>query len=150
MTSDQRPGTGPTSVPRFTGSAGDRPRAVVEDADPAGRRNAERELRRAGYEVLGCCGPETLARRRCPVEEGEACPAISDADLVITTLRDATGRLPRVLRRLRETHADVPTVVRAPAPVAHGLRHELVGCDVHPVRTPIRDVLEARGAPAGE
>jgi hypothetical protein len=146
MGTDDREQGRPARVPQFT-SGGDRPRAVVEDADPTGRRATERELRREGWEVLGCCGPETLARRRCPVEEGRGCPAVRDADLVVTTLRDERGRLPGVLRGLRETHAEVPVIVRAPAHVAHARRRDLEGCEVHPVRTPVRDVLAARAAP---
>lgn len=118
------------AVPQFTVRRTDRPRVLVEDADLDARRDLERRLRGEDYEVIGCCGPETLSRRRCPIEERGVCPAVAEADVVVTTLRDDTARQADVLAGIRAQHPQLPVVVRASGPVAHRLRHLLDGCEV--------------------
>lgn len=141
--------TSPAAVPAFT-TRRTRPRVVVEDRDLVSRRTLERRLRAEGYDVVGCCGPESLSRRRCPLEEGGTCAAIAEADVVVTALRSDTDRQPRVLAGIREQHPDLPVVVRAPAPVAHRLRDLLDGCSVQgpadDVAAEVAATLDARGS----
>lgn len=138
-------GPPPAAVPQFT-SRRTRPRAVVEDRDVVARRELERRLRSEGYDVVGCCGPESLSRRRCPVEERGICPAIAEADVVVTTLRSDTDRQPRVLAGTRAAHPETPVVVRTASPVAHRLRDVLEGCQVHGLHD---DVIPSVAAAAG-
>lgn len=136
----------PTFTPRENSS---RPRAVVEDRDPHARHATERRLRSEGYDVVGCCGPESLSRRRCPLEEGSSCPAIDAADVVVVSLRSDTDRQPRVLAGIRERRPDLPVVVRASTRVAHRFREALDGCSVEPltedVTAPVAAALAAQG-----
>ena len=143
-----RPTSGPpAAVPQFTVRHSGRPRVLVEDTELGPRRELERRLRKEGYDVVGCCGPETLSRQRCPIEELGPCPAVSEADVVVTVLRDDTDRLPQVLAGIRAQHPEVPVVVRAPGPIAHSQRHRLQGCEVQSLTddpvAPVAAALEA-------
>ena len=70
-------------------------------------------LRRLGYRVEQCAGP---AKSACPVMQGERCPAVERADILVydvwaTTDNDG-GR--RLIEELRELYPDVPVVLTAP------------------------------------
>jgi hypothetical protein len=51
-------------------------------------------LRAAGYEVATCTGPETddASRVRCPLLEGNPCPLVRGADVVLSTCELAHSR----------------------------------------------------------
>jgi hypothetical protein len=111
---------------------GARPHVVIEDAELPAARLSARSLRRAGFDVTLCGGPELLSRRRCPLEEGTTCPAIADADVVVASLGQDTLRQTTVVAELRRRYPGTPLVVLAAPPVAHRHRHDLDGCRVVP------------------
>ena len=61
-------------------------RVLVEHADPAVREEVVSDLRAKGYDPLGCGGP--AERDYCPVLGQEPCPAVQQADAVVTGLVD--------------------------------------------------------------
>jgi hypothetical protein len=142
--------TPPAGVPHFTTEARGRTRVVVEDVDEPSRLASERILRKAGFDVVGCGGPETISRRRCPLEEGMECPAISDADVIVTALRLGADRMARVVAGIRDRYPDTPLVVRAPSMVAHRHRDLLQDARVVGTHTPsvlveaVEEVVAAR------
>jgi hypothetical protein len=109
-----------------------RPHVVIEDAELPAAHLTAASLRRAGFEVTICGGPDLLARRRCPLEEGTTCPAIADADVVVAHLGARTTRQAAVVAALRDHEAGLPLVVLAAPPVAHRHRRLLEGCRVVP------------------
>jgi hypothetical protein len=111
---------------------GARPHVVIEDAELPAARLSARSLRRAGFDVTLCGGPELLSRRRCPLEEGTTCPVIADADVVVASLGDDTLRHATVVAELRSRYSGTPLVVLAAPPVAHRHRHDLANCRVVP------------------
>ncbi|HSK23180.1 MAG TPA: hypothetical protein VK906_08395 [Egicoccus sp.] len=120
------------AVPQFGSSSGGTPRVVVEERDPSLRRLAGDHLRRSGFEVASCGGPEQLSRRRCPLEEGGRCPAIVDADVVVSSLRSDTPRHVAVVGALRRRYPGTPLLIVAPPLIAHRHRRLLEGCHVVP------------------
>lgn len=87
-------------VPRW-GHEG-RPRALVEHPVGAVRERLAEDLRRRGYAVLTCAGPE--AGTGCPELVQWACPAVEEADLVVSSFDDLRGRM--VVRRIRSRHPE--------------------------------------------
>ncbi len=61
----------------------DRPRVLVEV--PGGRWWAAAEIRRAGMRIVGCPGPGRCGTT-CPALEGEPCPLVAGADVVVLAL----------------------------------------------------------------
>jgi len=90
-----------------------RERVLVVHHD-AGIAEAEATaLRRLGYDIEQCAGP---AKSACPVMQGEPCPAVERADVLVydvwaTTDSDG-GR--RLIEELRELYPDIPVVLTAP------------------------------------
>jgi hypothetical protein len=117
-------------LPHFTTRDLGRTRVVIEDADGAGRWAAERCLKGVGYAVVSCGGPDLLARRRCPLEEDVDCPAIADADVVVSTLRLGDRRERAVIAGIRARYPDTPLVIQATPMAAHRHRDLLAGCHV--------------------
>ena len=70
-------------------------------------------LRRLGYEPIGCAGP---AGSPCPVQRGEHCPDVDDADELIYDVWSTTesGGGKDLIERLREMHPETPIVLTAP------------------------------------
>lgn len=133
------------AVPRFGSVRGGVPRVVVEECDPRLRDIAGSHLRRSGFEVALCGGPERLSRRRCPVEEGGGCPAIDGADVVVSSLRRDTPRHVAVVAGLRRRYPDTPLLIVAPPLIAYRHRRLLDGCAVV-ARYDRAELAEAIGA----
>lgn len=77
------------------------PRVLVEHVDDGVREELTTGLLDREYDVIGCAGPRDASsrgasparRRSCPLVEGQACPAVDDADAIVTGLLDTeTGR----------------------------------------------------------
>ena len=67
-------------------------RVLVEHADPDIREQLLSTLRARGYDPIGCGGP--AERDHCPVLSQEPCPAVQQADAVVTGLVDErAGRM---------------------------------------------------------
>ncbi len=67
-------------------------RVLVEHADPRVREELLSDLRTRGYDPIGCGGP--AERDQCPVLGQEPCPAVQQADAVVTGLvDDRPGRM---------------------------------------------------------
>lgn len=76
--------------------------ALVETNDPYGVIAASMPLLDAGYDLVLCAGPRP--DQSCPVLDGQPCPLVADADLVINAVAD------------RVTQAAIARGVRAMAP----------------------------------
>lgn len=99
---------------RFT----DRPiRVLVENADPAELWADERILRRAGFEVGTCQGPEGPADAfpfgRCMLAAEGRCPLVDEADVVVFGLHLTHPSSREVLQAHRRRHHDKPTCIEA-------------------------------------
>jgi hypothetical protein len=116
-------------VPRFGEDRDATVRVVVEIPDPGDRWVASKLLTEAGYEVVSCGGPSDLDQR-CPIELGEGCPAIADADVVVSSLRADVVRHGGILAGVRARYPDTPLIVEAPAMVAAAHPDVLAGCEV--------------------
>ncbi len=139
---DRRPTAAP--VPQYTTRRGPLPRVLVEDTDTTRRLTTERRLRAAGYEVIGCTGPASLSRGRCPVEETRECPGVAAAEVVLSVLRDDRDRLPQVVAGIREQHPELPVAVLATPSVAYRVRHLLDdGCVVHDLDADPAEAVES-------
>jgi hypothetical protein len=86
-----------------------RPRVVVEAA--GGRWPAGSAVRKAGFDVLAC--PGAGGTTRCPVLDGERCPLVDGADVVITAA--TSDRWAPVLAARRALHPDAVEVADGPA-----------------------------------
>lgn len=70
-------------------------------------------LRREGYVVEQCSGPESYA---CPVMRGDSCPAVERADVLVYDVW-ATGESDggkHLIEGLREMYPHIPVVLTAP------------------------------------
>jgi hypothetical protein len=134
------------AVPRFDEERHAAVRVVVEIPDAGDRWVASELLTAAGYEVVSCGGPSDL-HRACPIELGEGCPAIADADVVVSSLRADVARHGGILAGLRARYPETPLIVEAPAMVATAHADVLEGCEVvfpftaETLRTRIDEVL---------
>jgi CheY-like chemotaxis protein len=114
----------------------DRPRVLIENADPDRSLELAGEIRRvADCSVRICRGPDAAANppERCPLHRLEPCIAVEGADLVVTAvdLEQADGR--QVLRGLRTRYPSIPLVVEATVDQTLELDELLAGCTVVPV-----------------
>lgn len=67
-------------------------RVLIEHADPVVRADLQTRLRADGYDPIGCGGPSE--REYCPLLAHEPCPAVTQADVVVSGLVDErSGRL---------------------------------------------------------
>lgn len=87
-----------------------RPRVLIEHGDPVARDVLGTSLSERGYDVLMCAGPAD--EHDCPLLRSEPCPAVEDADVVVTGLL-GTDRGRRIAQRIREDHPDHRMVVEA-------------------------------------
>lgn len=84
------------------------PRVLVEApgmwaaADPATR---------AGFEVLGCSGPDQRAVGECPMRHGEACPLAAAADVIVVAVPSGSERARWLLDQHERLHPGVPLLV---------------------------------------
>lgn len=105
-----------------------RARVLVEDEDGGHAAAAEWCLRRAGFEVAHCPGPEHLPAGRCPLVTQGSCALVAGADVVYSTLgvRRAAGR--KVLAAQRAHYPATPVVVELPEPELVAAGDALDGC----------------------
>ena len=114
--------------PRFPGAPRTAPRVVVENFDYAERYMELEILRVSGFEVVGCGGPDELFVRGCPLLVGNDCFAITDADLVISSLRLEDPADEQIIRSIRERYPRTPLIVEAPPAVVERFTDVLEGC----------------------
>jgi hypothetical protein len=113
----------------------DRPRVLIEQADPDRSLELAGEIRRAGCSVGICRGPDAAANpaTRCPLHRLEPCVAVEGADLVVTALNLEQADSLQVLRGLRTRYPSIPLVVQATVDQTLELGDLLTGCTVVPV-----------------
>ena len=121
-------------APRFSPWRTD-PRVLVEESDGAVRSSVVRLLEKAGFQAVGCGGPDDNAGSRCPLMEPASCPAAAEADVIFFSFRLANPTNREILRLLKCRHPNTPIVVEVPKPqvAAHG---ELLA-GTHPVYSPM-------------
>jgi [ribosomal protein S18]-alanine N-acetyltransferase len=73
----------------------DRPRLLVEGC--GARWHADTEAWAAGWDVVTCAGPGARSVATCPLLDGEPCPLVEGADLVVVALRPSDPRHAAVL-----------------------------------------------------
>jgi hypothetical protein len=83
-----------------------RPRVLIEDPDLESSLASAWALRRAGYTVAICRGPEP--DEYCPLVGPHDCALVTGADVVIA------GLGPEIDAAVRERHPDKPVVQPAP------------------------------------
>lgn len=87
-----------------------RTRLLIEDPSAVWFDDFAR-FRACGFEVAVCTGPQFGG---CPLEEGNGCQLVEDADVVLWALDLHEPHSRNVLRLLREHHGETPVVVRVP------------------------------------
>lgn len=85
------------------------PQLLVESDDPYGAMVDVLPFVDAGFDVVVCGGPAT--GEPCPALDGQPCPLVTDADLVLNAVSD-TERQTAIASAVRATTPDVPVVVR--------------------------------------
>jgi AmiR/NasT family two-component response regulator len=110
-------------------SGGGRGRVLVEATEWRMRSSVEAMLRQAGYDTVGCTGPEGSGQR-CTLAAESHCAAAETADVVVHTLRTSDLRNLEALRALRRRCPDTPIIIEAPAVVAAERREDFAGCVV--------------------
>jgi hypothetical protein len=97
-------------------------RVLVEHADPVVREELVDDLRARGYDPIGCGGPAD--RGQCPVLSQEPCPAVQQADAVVTGLvDDRPGRM--IARTMLDLAPGRPLLLAGSPEVIAGLEPEL-------------------------
>lgn len=98
-------------------------RVLLEVPDPLVRDSLERDLAARGYQVLACGGPslEPDEGVTCPVLRQERCPAVSGADVVVSTM-SLTRPITRLIQRRVARYGHPPLILAAPEHVVdtHG------------------------------
>ena len=112
-----------------------RPRVLVEEEDGAVRAAIVDMLEDAGFESIGCGGPDSQASGHCPLESHEKCGATENTDVIFCSLRMSDPRNREILKSLKRLHRNTPIVVEVPKPQAASLHGSLIG--THVVYTPI-------------
>ena len=136
--------------PEFSGQEGRR-RVLVEESDPAMRGAITRLLDDAGFEAIGCGGPEDHPGKRCPLDSGYGCDAAAGTDVIFFSFRLANPENQKILKDLKRLHPKTPIVVEIPKPQAVGHHGLLVG--THIVYAPVtrrsltEAILDALAAP---
>jgi len=120
--------------PRFSRWRSD-PRVLVEESDGATRESFLRVLEQAGFEAVGCGGPDENSGSRCALSGPAGCAAAADADVVFFSLRHSDPVNQEVLRALKRRYPHTPIVVEIPKPKELAHHDLLIG--THPVYSPI-------------
>ena len=94
-------------------------RLLVESPEPGVDIANFDAFRCAGFEVTVCEGPASDPRE-CPVVRGDACPLMSEADVVMFDLDSDPARRSEVLAAMRATRPELPIVVRSADPPPEG------------------------------
>lgn len=118
-----------------------RPRVLVEYADDAVRGHLLRGLRLRGYDALGCPGPD--ARATCPLLHDRPCPAVAEADAVVTGLvaRPPGRAIATIIHALAP---DRPLIAEGTQLMLHGLDERLQATPAFPLEVDeVADALDA-------
>ncbi len=111
------------------------PRVLVEEEDGAVRAAIVEMLEDAGFESVGCGGPDTQISGHCPLENHKECGTARHADVIFCSLRMSDPRNREILKSLKRLHRNTPIVVEVPKPQAASLHGSLIG--THVIYTPI-------------
>ena len=84
-------------------------RLLVESQ--GGRWAHARDATDAGFEVMGCGGPDA----RCPALEGRPCPLAADADVIVLARPPTDERTRELLKAHAALHPGVPVIVQRAA-----------------------------------
>jgi hypothetical protein len=118
--------------------AGDKdggPLVLFESPDGAEAHAAWRLLRRAGYRMTWCPGPQGGFSPECALSATGHCPLVDEADAVVSALDLHDSRCERVVRALDAQARDTPVVVVAQQGSAGRWAEEVPDCEV--VRGPL-------------
>lgn len=123
----------------------ERPRVLIEHPDPDRGLELGTAIRRAGFTVGVCTGPDAAAdpATRCPLHRLQPCVGVEGADLVVTALDLETKDGRGVLRGLRTRYATTPLVVMATVGEAIEFEDVLQGCTVVAVDADPEEVTAA-------
>lgn len=124
------------------------PRVLIEHPEAVVRRELDRDLRDAGYDVTTCGGPGS--GWACPELRQEPCPAVAGADVVVTGL--VGTRLGRVIaRRVRRERPELPVIVEATDRMARQFGDDVSTAHVFPLSPGrVREAVSAaRSATSG-
>ena len=122
----RRPRTTPPPPPSWS-TVWRAARVLVEHADPEVRAELVADLRARGYDPIGCGGP--TERDQCPVLSQEPCPAVQQADAVVTGLvDDRPGRM--MARTMLDLAPERPLLVVGSPEVVANLEPRLQRCAV--------------------
>ena len=104
------------------------PRVLIEHPDESAGLALASILRRAGYAVAVCPGPEQS--EHCPLTGPEGCAVAHGADVVVSSLGLERLEAREVLRALRLRRPKTPLIVEVPPGDNADWRDLLEGCDL--------------------
>ena len=104
------------------------PRVLIEHPDESAGLALASILRRAGYAVAVCPGPEQS--EHCPLTGPEGCAVAHGADVVVSSLGLERLEAREVLQALRLRRPETPLVVEVPPGDNADWRDLLEGCDL--------------------
>ena len=112
-----------------------RPRVLIEHPDPDNALELAAAIRRQGFTVGICRGPDAAADlpTRCPLHDLEPCVAVQGADVVVMALDLEAREARAVVEGLRVRYASRPLVVLATVAQTLELGDVLDGLTVLPV-----------------
>jgi len=117
------------------------PRVLIEHPDESAGLALASILRRSGFAVAVCPGPEHA--EHCPLTGPEGCAVAHGADLVVSSLGVDRPEAREVLEALRARRPGTPLIVEVPPGSEDEWRGLLEGCDV--IESPVApDELVAR------
>ena len=105
-----------------------RRRVLVESEDLAERWAIDQELSAAGFDVVSCGGPSTLAGGVCTLHATGSCPAAAGADVIFHRLGPLDPGAAQVLTELKVAYPTTPIVVEIPDPDRARFADLLEGC----------------------
>ncbi|HUP31865.1 MAG TPA: hypothetical protein VM184_02440 [Gaiellaceae bacterium] len=126
----------------------ERPRVLIEHADPDSALELAAAIRGSGCAVGICRGPEAAGdpATRCPLHRLEPCVAVEGADAVVSALDLEKPDAREVVRGLLTRYPGTPVVVLATVAETIELGDALAGCTVLPVDAePARVAAAVRG-----
>lgn len=108
----------------------DRPRVLIEDPDGAVLSSCEEFLRRDGFDVAVCRGPQADGVHHCPLVTSGECSLTDGADVIYTALSWHDPKSREVLQAIRARHPQTPVVVEIPQPQVERFADLLAGCQL--------------------
>lgn len=126
---------------RWTDGAHDRPRVLVEHADGAMRWAAERVLRRHGYDVAVCGGPDDNGGP-CPLVVRGDCELVEGADVIVNCFDLDERRNRDVVSSLHDVTSETAVVLSVPRYQAAAHPELADGCEVVPPVLTTEDLLD--------